>query len=79
MILLLKLQHQNECKYRPFNCPYIECEDKLAADDIVSHVKYKHEDEVRNSNGPEITAFMILKGMKYLPKILVHRIWKKIL
>ena len=58
----LSLQHENQCKYRPFNCPYIECEDKLAADDVVTHVTSKHVDEFKNSDGPEITASMILTG-----------------
>jgi len=57
-----KEMHENQCKYRPFNCPYIECEDKLAADDVVSHVTSKHVDEFKNSDGPEITASMILTG-----------------
>ena len=55
-------QHENHCKFRPFNCPYIECDDKLAADDVVAHVTTKHVDEFKNSDGPEITASMILTG-----------------
>lgn len=54
--------HENHCKFRPFNCPYIECDDKLAADDVVAHVTTKHVDEFKNSDGPEITASMILTG-----------------
>jgi len=57
-----KEMHENNCKFRPFNCPYIECEDKLAADDVVAHVTTKHVDEFKNSDGPEITASMILTG-----------------
>lgn len=56
------MQHENTCKYRPFNCPYIECEDKLAIHDVVEHVTTKHVDEFKNSDGPEITASMILTG-----------------
>ena len=57
-----KEMHENTCKFRPFNCPYIECDDKLAADDVVEHVTLKHVDEFKNSDGPEITASMILTG-----------------
>ena len=57
-----KEMDENQCNYRPFNCPYIECEDKLAADDVVSHVTSKHVDEFKKFDGPEITASMILTG-----------------
>ena len=57
-----KEMDENQCNYRPFNCPYIECEDKLAADDVVSHVTSKHVDEFKKYDGPEITASMILTG-----------------
>ena len=53
------------CKYRPFICPYIECDHKFAAEDVVDHVSVAHRDECRRSEGPEITASMILIGMYF--------------
>ena len=55
-------QHERVCKFRPFICPYIECESKLCADDVVAHVSTAHRDECRKSEGREITASMILIG-----------------
>ena len=55
-------KHTVGCKYRPYSCPYIECENKLAAADVVKHVSTVHKDDCRNSDGPEITASMILIG-----------------
>lgn len=54
--------HVRSCKHRPYNCPYIECEHKLVAADVVQHVSTAHKDDCRNSEGPEITASMILIG-----------------
>jgi len=54
--------HQRVCKHRPYNCPYIECEHKFVAADVVPHVSTAHRDDCRNSEGPEITASMILIG-----------------
>lgn len=56
------------CKFRPYICPYIECDSKLAADAVVNHVSNAHRDECRKSEGPEITASMILIG-SYFGKI----------
>ena len=55
-------QHQRQCKFRPYNCPYIECEQKFVAKDVVPHVSTEHREDCRNSDGPEITASMILIG-----------------
>jgi len=57
-----KEAHERVCKYRPYICPYIECDHKLAADDVVMHVSIAHREECRRSDGPEITASMILIG-----------------
>lgn len=54
--------HQRQCKFRPYNCPYIECEQKFVAKDVVPHVSTEHREDCRNSDGPEITASMILIG-----------------
>ena len=54
--------HLRVCKHRPYNCPYIECEHKFVAGDVVTHVASAHKDDCRNSEGPEITASMILIG-----------------
>ena len=35
-------QHERVCKFRPFICPYIECDHKLAADAVVTHVSTAH-------------------------------------
>ncbi len=53
------------CKYRPYICPYIECDHKLAADAVVDHVSTAHREECRRSDGPEITASMILIGLYF--------------
>merc|ERR550539_1340654 len=57
-----KEAHERICKYRPYICPYIECDHKLAADAVVLHVSSAHREECRRSDGPEITASMILIG-----------------
>lgn len=57
-----KEAHERVCKYRPYICPYIECDHKLAADAVVVHVSTAHREECRRSDGPEITASMILIG-----------------
>jgi len=57
-----KEAHERVCKYRPYICPYIECDHKLAADAVVMHVSTAHREECRRSDGPEITASMILIG-----------------
>jgi len=57
-----KENHERVCKFRPFICPYIECDHKLAADAVVLHVGNAHREECRRSEGPEITASMILIG-----------------
>ena len=36
------LQHERVCKFRPYICPYIECDHKLAADAVVVHVSTAH-------------------------------------
>ena len=36
------LQHERVCKFRPYICPYIECDHKLAADAVVMHVSTAH-------------------------------------
>ena len=35
-----KETHENNCTFRPFNCPFIECDEKLVASDVVDHVIY---------------------------------------
>lgn len=60
-----KEMHERVCKFRPFICPYIECDHKLAADAVVTHVSTAHREECRRSDGPEITASMILIGMYF--------------
>ena len=35
-------QHERVCKFRPYICPYIECDHKLAADAVVMHVSTAH-------------------------------------
>jgi len=57
-----KEAHERVCKHRPYICPYIECDHKLAADAVVLHVSTAHREECRRSDGPEITASMILIG-----------------
>ena len=57
--------HEKVCKYRPYICPYIECDHKLAAGAVVDHVSSAHREECRRSDGPEITASMILIGMYF--------------
>lgn len=57
-----KETHENNCTFRPFNCPFIECDEKLVAADVVEHVTLKHAEDFKNSDGPEITASMILNG-----------------
>eukprot|EP00096_Caligus_rogercresseyi_P012529 TRINITY_DN5283_c0_g1_i1.p1 TRINITY_DN5283_c0_g1~~TRINITY_DN5283_c0_g1_i1.p1 ORF type:complete len:413 (+),score=124.01 TRINITY_DN5283_c0_g1_i1:143-1381(+) len=57
-----KEAHERTCKYRPYICPYIECDHKLSADVVVDHVSSVHREECRRSDGPEITASMILIG-----------------
>jgi len=57
-----KETHENNCTFRPFNCPFIECDEKLVAADVVDHVTLKHAEDFKNSDGPEITASMILNG-----------------
>jgi len=57
--------HERQCRYRPYICPYIECDHKLAADAVVLHVSSAHREECRRSDGPEITASMILIGMYF--------------
>ena len=37
-----KEAHERVCKYRPYICPYIECDHKLAADAVVVHVSTAH-------------------------------------
>ena len=59
------LQHEKVCKFRPYICPYIECDHKLAAGAVVEHVSSAHREECRRSDGPEITASMILIGMYF--------------
>lgn len=60
-----KVEHERVCKFRPYICPYIECDHKLAADAVVEHVSTAHREECRRSDGPEITASMILIGMYF--------------
>jgi len=60
-----KETHERVCKFRPYICPYIECDHKLAADAVVEHVSTAHKEECRRSDGPEITASMILIGMYF--------------
>ena len=60
-----KEAHEKVCKYRPYICPYIECDHKLAAGAVVDHVSSAHREECRRSDGPEITASMILIGMYF--------------
>jgi len=60
-----KESHERVCKFRPYICPYIECDHKLAADAVVVHVSTAHREECRRSDGPEITASMILIGMYF--------------
>jgi len=60
-----KEQHERTCKYRPYICPYIECDHKLAFGAVVDHVSSAHREECRRSDGPEITASMILIGMYF--------------
>jgi len=60
-----KESHERVCKFRPFICPYIECDHKLAADAVVMHVSTAHREECRRSDGPEITASMILIGLYF--------------
>ena len=36
-----KETHENNCTFRPFNCPFIECDEKLVASDVVDHVSYR--------------------------------------
>jgi len=60
-----KESHERVCKFRPYICPYIECDHKLAADAVVMHVSTAHREECRRSDGPEITASMILIGMYF--------------
>lgn len=60
-----KETHERVCKFRPYICPYIECDHKLAADAVVEHVSTAHREECRRSDGPEITASMILIGMYF--------------
>lgn len=55
-------QHQRQCKYRPFRCPYIECGRDFATNQVVPHVYDEHKEDCRTSDGPEITASMILVG-----------------
>ena len=57
--------HERVCKFRPYICPYIECDHKLAAEAVVEHVSTAHRDECRRSDGPEITASMILIGLYF--------------
>jgi len=57
--------HERTCKYRPYICPYIECDHKLAFGAVVDHVSSAHREECRRSDGPEITASMILIGMYF--------------
>ncbi|CAB4058606.1 SIAH1 [Lepeophtheirus salmonis] len=57
-----KEAHERTCKYRPYICPYIECDHKLSAEVVVDHVSSAHREECRRSDGPEITASMILIG-----------------
>ena len=57
--------HEKSCKFRPYICPYIECDHKLAAEAVVEHVSTAHRDECRRSDGPEITASMILIGLYF--------------
>ena len=42
------LQHENNCTFRPFNCPFIECDEKLVAADVVEHVTLKHAEDFKN-------------------------------
>ena len=76
-------QHERSCKFRPYICPYIECDHKLAYGAVVEHVSSAHRwlanifqllfkyfsesvrEECRRSDGPEITASMILIGMYF--------------
>ncbi|XP_023336810.1 E3 ubiquitin-protein ligase Siah2 isoform X2 [Eurytemora carolleeae] len=60
-----KEMHERQCRFRPYICPYIECDHKLAADAVVLHVSTAHREECRRSDGPEITASMILIGMYF--------------
>ena len=60
-----KENHEKICKFRPYICPYIECDHKLAADCVVEHVSTAHGEECRRSDGPEITASMILMGHNF--------------
>jgi len=60
-----KEAHERTCKFRPYICPYIECENKLAFGAVVEHVSTAHREECRRSDGPEITASMILIGMYF--------------
>jgi len=57
--------HERACKFRPYICPYIECDHKLAFGAVVEHVSTAHREECRRSDGPEITASMILIGMYF--------------
>jgi len=57
--------HERSCKFRPYICPYIECDHKLAYGAVVEHVSSAHREECRRSDGPEITASMILIGMYF--------------
>lgn len=60
-----KESHERVCKYRPYICPYIECDHKLSSEAVVEHVSTAHREECRRSDGPEITASMILIGMYF--------------
>ena len=43
-----KETHENNCTFRPFNCPFIECDEKLVAADVVDHVTLKHAEDFKN-------------------------------
>ncbi|TRY70381.1 hypothetical protein TCAL_02887 [Tigriopus californicus] len=60
-----KDEHERLCMYRPYLCPYIECDHRLAASAVVEHVSTAHREECRRSEGPEITASMILIGLYF--------------
>ena len=46
---VLELKHTENVilRYRPYICPYIECDHKLAADAVVLHVSSAHREECR--------------------------------
>ena len=60
-----KETHENNCTFRPFNCPFIECDEKLVAADVVDHVTLKHAEDFKNRLEKQFISYIFNSCLNY--------------